>query len=71
MVVPALHKNCRQCYDRNVAGECRPRASAAASSELTRGQRNSSEIPASAIALTLTSLEDAAASSTGFNGTIS
>ena len=71
MSIRPLHKNCRQCYDRNVAGGCRQRANAEASSELTKGQRSTSEIPVSARALTLTSMEDAAASSNGLSGTIS
>src|SRR6476620_1846433 len=71
---PALHKNFRDgesCYGRNVAGVRRQRASAAASSALARGQCSTSEIPASANASALTSMEDAAASSTGCFGAIS
>jgi hypothetical protein len=68
---PALHKNFRSCYDCNEPDVRRQRASAAASSALAKGQRSTSEIPASASALTLTSIVDGAASSIGLSGTIS
>jgi len=59
------------CYDRNIPGLRRQRASAAASSALAKGQRSTSETPASANAFTLTSVEDAAASNIGFSGVVS
>ena len=67
---PALQKNFSSRYNCNVPDFRRQSASAAASSVLTSGHCSTSETPASASLLTLRSMVDAAASSTGGIGAI-